>query len=53
MTREQFGALQNLIEAMIADKISDAFGRDGLHEAIRLSEAEKDARALLITEGEG
>lgn len=38
MKHSEFEALMDLIDAKIADKISDAFGRDGLRESMRVYE---------------
>jgi hypothetical protein len=35
MTEEQLQALMDWVEAIIAEKIENAFGRDSLHEGIR------------------
>ena len=47
MTREQFNALCEYIDAKIDEKIEDAFGRDGLSETIRASKLECEAWAAL------
>jgi len=50
MTTQEFTALVDFIDALIDKKIGDAFGRDSLHESIRLSEFEKELKALLVDE---
>jgi len=42
MTKKEYTALIELVEAKIDEKISDAFGRDSLSERIRFRELEKD-----------
>lgn len=44
MNNDQWRALENYIEAMIDEKIEDAFGRDGLDESIRAGELRGEAR---------
>jgi len=52
MTHEQYEALLAYLDARIAEKIADAFGRDSLHEIIRCNAFEADLRKLLVTEDE-
>ena len=49
MTREQFNVLVELFEAIVDEKVSDAFGRDSLHEMVRRNKTEDEARELLVT----
>lgn len=41
MDRDLLAALKAYVDARIDEKISDAFGRDSLHEIIHLSDAER------------
>lgn len=46
MKHDQFNKLLEYIDARIAEKISDAFGRDGLHEAVARADVENELREL-------
>ena len=50
MTKHEFTALVDFIDALIDEKIADAFGRDALHESIRRSEFEKELKEILVDE---
>jgi hypothetical protein len=50
LNKEQIDALIALIEAIIDDKISDAFNRDSLSEMIERRAAETAFRELVQTE---
>jgi hypothetical protein len=50
MTEEQFKAMLAYFNALIDEKIEDAFGRDSLHESIKVHECEAELRKVLVVE---
>jgi hypothetical protein len=48
MSEEMLVALENYIEAMIDQKIENAFGRDSLIESVRKSELRRELLELIF-----